>query len=373
MKESGASLLAGRVVAVSTAEVDVAFDAEPPPLGAVLSIRRADPTGSPCRVVVTAPVAGATRCVPVDDTVGLARGAVATLLSAPDARALFTTRDEPSWSVGSRSRLDTGIPVIDELAPIARGGSTAIVGLDLAPWWSLTSDVLARVGSDPALRLVLVGAESLLAPWPDGALRAPVERCTFPDHGLPGAILLALARALDAARATAPPRHAMVVVAGFDLVVARVSTIRTRGSRSVIELWLDALDAAEPSRVLAWSTPVDELDDDDVLARVASGLDTTLVLDRHLASMGAPWPLDPLRSTSRHAPADEDHALSLRALLARARAIREERLAVLGAEQLDPADRAELARATNELHRLVGLPVLADEALDPGGGGPSIQ
>lgn len=353
----------GRVVAVSPSELVVVLDGDAAPaLGAACVVDRATAEAPPCRALIVDRDSSRVRCAPIESTNDVTRGAAVTLVEGPDARSLLAS-SATAWTLraSASARIETGIPVIDELAPLGSARTAALVGLDHVPCAMVANDLLSRLAADASRRMVLVGARHVVASClDDGPPRAPIVRCGFDDGGLPGAVLLALARALDFARETAPPRTAFVFVAGANAVQAALSSLGLRSSTSVIDLFVDALALVDATSLLCWTTPADELDDDPLYRQLARALHTTLALDRELATRGARWPIDPLRSTSRTDAADPQGALEQRALLARARTIREERLPLLGRDQLDPNDRIDLAHATNGLHRLVGLPMFPE-------------
>lgn len=342
-----------RVVAVGPLELtlDAALA-----VGTCVAIER--DAGEPWRGVVVEVAQDRSRCAALLPTIGVARGAVAADTGADATIAsLLGGPAETGWRRPLRSPLPTGVAVIDELAPLARGGAAAIVGLDGVPATPTLTHVVAALRAASGCDLVRVASSSAVdaGATPDAGTTPRVELAAYGDDALPGVVLGALARALELARAAAPSRHVLVEVAGLEIVAASLGAVLHRRATVSLERWLDLLEATGATVLLGWTSAADELDGDPLHGQLSPGLDATLVVSRELASLEAPWPIDPQRSSSRHPPADPDGALALRGLLARGALIRQERLPILGAEGLDPGDRDELGRATMEAHRLAGL------------------
>ena len=157
--QSRSDPLSGRVVAVRGAVLDVAFDAQTlPAMEEALLIAR-DPSQTLVAEVQSHLNGHTVRAIALQDTAGLARGALVTATGAPltvpvgDAvlgrlldvmgavrdRGAALPDDTPRWPIhraapplaaqaASRAVFETGIKVLDLLCPLARGGKAAMFG-----------------------------------------------------------------------------------------------------------------------------------------------------------------------------------------------------------------------------------------------------
>jgi len=151
--------LSGRVVAVRGAVLDVAFDAQTLPAMEEALLIASDPSQTLIAEVQSHLNAHTVRAIALQDTGGLARGALVKATGAPltvpvgDAvlgrlldvtgtvrdRGAALPDDTPRWPIhraapplaaqaASRAVFETGIKVLDLLCPLARGGKAAMFG-----------------------------------------------------------------------------------------------------------------------------------------------------------------------------------------------------------------------------------------------------
>ena len=151
--------MSGRVVAVRGAVLDVAFDAQTLPAMEEALLIASDPSQTLIAEVQSHLNAHTVRAIALQDTGGLARGALVKATGAPltvpvgDAvlgrlldvtgtvrdRGAALPDDTPRWPIhraapplaaqaASRAVFETGIKVLDLLCPLARGGKAAMFG-----------------------------------------------------------------------------------------------------------------------------------------------------------------------------------------------------------------------------------------------------
>ncbi|HME27775.1 MAG TPA: F0F1 ATP synthase subunit beta [Acetobacteraceae bacterium] len=157
--QSRSDPLSGRVVAVRGAVLDVAFDAQTLPAMEEALLIASDPSQTLIAEVQSHLNAHTVRAIALQDTGGLARGALVKATGAPltvpvgDAvlgrlldvtgtvrdRGAALPDDTPRWPIhraapplaaqaASRAVFETGIKVLDLLCPLARGGKAAMFG-----------------------------------------------------------------------------------------------------------------------------------------------------------------------------------------------------------------------------------------------------
>ena len=410
----------GMIVAVRGAVADVQFDDTwLPPLDTVLTVDRDHET--PLILEVQAHLnADTVRCIALHDTLGLSRGVVARATEGPlmmpvgDAvlgRLLDVTggvcdrgpelpADVPRMGIHATSPslrrvqsatevFETGIKVMDLLAPLAKGGKAAMFGGAGVGKTVLVMEliramvrkyqgisVFAGVGercreghellgdmqaSGVLDRSVLVYGQ--MNEPPGARWRVPLAALAiaeyFRDHEHRNVLLL-----MD--------NVFRFVQAGSEIsgllgrIPSRVGYQPTLASEvAQLQERIASVAGAAVTAIQAVYVPADDFTDPAVTT-IASHCDSRVMLSRRLAAEGFYPAVDPLASTSVLLDPDlvgrrhDELAERCRETLARFKEL-EDIIALLGVEELGTADRLVVARA-RRLQRFLTQPFLATEA-----------
>ncbi len=407
----------GRITAIRGSVVEAVFPGPLPAIHEALQVRECDRT-------VVLEVAhhlglGSVRTIALGRTEGLARGMAVEATGQPirvpvgDATLgrLFNALGEPldgqpppenverwpihrpSPSLSAQRRglefLETGVKVIDLLAPLARGGKAGLVGGAGVGKTILLQELIRTMGRDHGGKAVFAGVGERTREGNDlwremqetGALTNTV--LLFGQmNDAPGSRFRVALSALTMAEffRDVQKKDVMFLVDNIFRYVqagAEVSGLLGRLPSEVgyqptlsedlatIEERIASVNGAAITSVQAVYVPADDLTDPAVVATF-SHLDASIVLSRELAARGLYPAVDPLASTSRLVDPvylgarHYEIALKVKETIERYREL-QDIISMLGLEELSADDQRTVRRA-RRLERFLTQPLLVTEA-----------
>ncbi len=356
-------------------------------LGRSQGLRRGldvDATGSPLSLPVGAALLGR-----VVDCLGRPLDGLAPLET--DQRRALHQPSPPLHAhvTGTGELLETGLKVVDLLAPFGRGGKTGLFGGAGVGKTVLLMEFIATVLAAQRGVAIFAGVGERIREghelWHDFGQAGLLERTAMifgPMSAPPGLRLRVPHAALAAAEhfRDADGQHVLLLVDNiFRFVQAGMETSAILGrmpSRVGYQPTL-AKEVAEVQERIASTlhgaitavqavyVPADDLDDPGAAA-VLGHLDARVILSREMAASGLYPAVDPLRSQSRlldrRVVGERHYALAeeSRRVLARHQSLLDV-IAMLGVDELSPEDRRLVARA-RRLQRFLTQPFVVAEA-----------
>jgi F-type H+-transporting ATPase subunit beta len=415
--DDGAALSAGRLAAVRGAVVEVAFNNELPVINEELRV-----SAGP-RIVVLEVAhhldAHTVRAIALAYTEGLARGMIVKRtgkpitvpVGLPTLGRLFNALGQPLdggeppmvadwWPIHrpappltTQQRalefLETGIKVIDLLAPLARGGKAGLIGGAGVGKTILLQELIRTMSHNHRGVAVFAGVgertregNDLWLEMKETGVLANSILVFGQMNDAPGSRFRVALTALTMAEYFRDVQHSEVMflidnVFRYVQAGSEVSGLLGRLPSEVgyqptladdlaaIEERITSANGAAITSVQAVYVPADDLTDPAV-AHTFTHLDSTLVLSRSLAAQGLYPAIDPLASTSRlldPGRLGERHyrlALRVKETIERYREL-QDIIAMLGLEELSAEDQRTVRRA-RRLERFLTQPLFVTEA-----------
>jgi F-type H+/Na+-transporting ATPase subunit beta len=414
---AGSATLQGRVTAVRGSVVEIDFAGELPTLNEALLVR----DGKRTVVLEVAHHLGphTVRAIALAHTEGLARGMQVERTGGPiqvpvgpqTLGRLFNVLGEPldggeplataqRWSIHRPSPslaaqrrglrfLETGIKVIDLLAPLARGGKAGLIGGAGVGKTILLQELIRTVGDNHGGVAVFAGVGERTREgndlWLEMQQSGAMERSVLvfgQMNDAPGSRFRVALAALTMGEYFRDVEHKEVMflvdnIFRYVQAGSEVSGLLGRlpsevgyqptlaGDLAALEERVASIGGAAITSVQAVYVPADDLTDPAV-AQTFVHLDASIVLSRNQAAQGLYPAVDPLGSTSRLLDAShlgERHyqaALRVKETIERYREL-QDIISMLGMEELSAEDQQAVRRA-RRLERFLTQPMFVTEA-----------